>query len=62
MDMRETIEAARAAAARLAALTGEQRGRLLGDLADALARPALRQSVLAANGEDMAHAKDEEAA
>src|SRR6185295_11012281 len=62
MDLRETIVATRAAARRLAALTGEERGRLLSDLAAALERPAIRQAVLAANAEDMGRANADLAA
>jgi glutamate-5-semialdehyde dehydrogenase len=62
MDLRETIVATRAAAQRLAALTGDERGRLLSDLAAALERPAIRQAVLAANAEDMGRANADLAA
>jgi glutamate-5-semialdehyde dehydrogenase len=62
MDLRETILATRAAARRLAALTGAERGRLLGDLAAALEQPAIRQAVLAANAEDMGRATADVAA
>ena len=62
MDLRETIVATRAAARRLAALSGEERGRLLSELAAALERPAIRQAVLAANAEDMGRATADVAA
>lgn len=62
MDLRETIVATRAAARRLAALTGDERARLLSDLAAALERPAIRQAVLAANAEDMGRATADVAA
>jgi len=62
MDLREIIVATRAAAKRLAALTGDERGRLLSDLAAALERPAIRQAVLAANAEDMGRATADVAA
>jgi glutamate-5-semialdehyde dehydrogenase len=61
-DLRTTIVAARTAARRLAALGGEARSALLGALAAALEQPATRQTLLAANGEDMARARVEEAA
>jgi len=54
MDLRESLIAARAAARRLAELTGPERSRLLADFAAALARPEARQAVLAANARDMA--------
>jgi glutamate-5-semialdehyde dehydrogenase len=57
MDLRDTIAAARAAARRLAALSGAERSGLLDDLAAALEAPATRQTVLAANAEDLAAAK-----
>jgi glutamate-5-semialdehyde dehydrogenase len=56
MDLRETIVATRAAARHLAVLTGDERRRLLSDLAAAFERPAIRQAVLAANAEDMGRA------
>jgi len=62
MDLRESLIAARAAARRLAELTGPERSRLLADFAAALARPEARQAVLAANARDMASAREEEAA
>jgi len=62
MDLRESLVAARAAARRLAALTGPERSRLLADFAAALARPETRKAVLQANAEDMARAQQEEAA
>jgi glutamate-5-semialdehyde dehydrogenase len=62
MDLRESLVAARAAARRLAALTGPERSRLLADFAAALARPAARKAVLEANAQDMASAREEEAA
>jgi glutamate-5-semialdehyde dehydrogenase len=62
MDLRETIVATRAAARRLAALTGEERAALLGALASALEQPATRAAVLAANAGDLARAKEELAA
>jgi glutamate-5-semialdehyde dehydrogenase len=62
MDLRETIVATRAAARRLAALSGDERGRLLSDLAAALERPAIRQAVMAANAEDMGRATADVAA
>lgn len=60
--LRHTITAARAAARRLAALSGAERSRLLSGFADALERPGTRDALLAANAEDMARAKEEEAA
>ena len=62
MDLRESLIAARAAARRLAALNGPERSRLLSDFAAALGRPETRKAVLEANAQDMARAKDEEAA
>jgi glutamate-5-semialdehyde dehydrogenase len=59
MDLRETIVASRAAARTLAALSGEARGRLLGNLAEALGAPATREAVLAANADDMSRARAE---
>jgi glutamate-5-semialdehyde dehydrogenase len=61
MDLRETIVAARAAAQSLAALSAQARGKLLGDLATALEQPTIRAAVLAANAEDLARAKVDEA-
>jgi glutamate-5-semialdehyde dehydrogenase len=60
--LRQTIVGARAAARRLASLSAEARARLLSDLAAALDRPDVRTAVLAANAEDMAAARVEEAA
>ena len=62
MDLRESLIAARAAARRLAALTGPERSRLLLDFAEALAKPEARKAVLEANAQDMARAREEEAA
>lgn len=62
MDLRESLIAARAAARRLATLTGPERSRLLSDFGAALGRPDARQTILAANAEDMARAKADEAA
>jgi glutamate-5-semialdehyde dehydrogenase len=62
MNLRQTIVAARTAARGLAGLEGEARARLLGELAARLARPDTRRQVLAANAEDLAHAREEEAA
>src|SRR5262249_4364688 len=50
------------AARRLGGLSGEARSRLLEDFARALERPATRAALLAANAEDMARAREEEAA
>jgi glutamate-5-semialdehyde dehydrogenase len=61
MDIRETTKAARAAARKLAALSGPARSRLLEDLAVALERPEVQKGVLAANAEDMARAREDEA-
>jgi glutamate-5-semialdehyde dehydrogenase len=61
-DLRTTIVAARAAARRLAALSGEARSGLLAALADAIAAPAGRRVLLVANAEDLARAREEEAA
>ncbi|HJX55139.1 MAG TPA: glutamate-5-semialdehyde dehydrogenase [Polyangia bacterium] len=62
MDLRESLIAARAAARRLAGLTGPERSHLLADFAAALARPDARTAVLEANARDMASARVEEAA
>jgi len=62
MDLRESLIAARAAARRLAALTGPERSRLLVDFAEALAKPETRKTVLEANAQDMVRAREEEAA
>ena len=51
MDLRESLIAARAAARRLAGLTGPERSHLLADFAAALARPEARTAVLEANAE-----------
>jgi glutamate-5-semialdehyde dehydrogenase len=61
MDLRGMIVATRAAAQRLAALSGQARAQLLGDLAAALERPDVRRTLLAANAEDLARAKIDEA-
>jgi glutamate-5-semialdehyde dehydrogenase len=61
-DLRTTIVAARAAAQRLAVLSGEVRSGLLSALATAIAEPATRRALLAANAEDMARAREDEAA
>jgi glutamate-5-semialdehyde dehydrogenase len=61
-DLRTTIVAARAAAQRLATLPGEGRSELLSALAAAIAEPTVRRTLLAANGEDMARAREDEAA
>jgi glutamate-5-semialdehyde dehydrogenase len=62
MDLRESLIAARAAARRLAALTGPERSSLLVDFAETLAKPETRKAVLEANAQDMARAREEEAA
>jgi glutamate-5-semialdehyde dehydrogenase len=62
MDLRESLESARAAARRLALLSGPERSALLSDLAAALSRPDVVGSVLAANAKDMAFAREEERA
>jgi glutamate-5-semialdehyde dehydrogenase len=62
MDLREALQSARAAARRLALLSGPERSALLSDLASALSRPEVVQSVLAANAKDLAFAREEEKA
>jgi glutamate-5-semialdehyde dehydrogenase len=62
MDLRESLQAARAAARRLATLSGPERSALLLDLAAALSDPAVQQTVLDANAKDMATAREEERA
>jgi len=62
MNLRESLQAARAAARRLAALSGPERSALLRDFASALSLPATAQVVLAANARDMAAAREEEKA
>jgi glutamate-5-semialdehyde dehydrogenase len=62
MNLGESLQAARSAARRLAALTGPERGELLSDFAVALAQPDTKQAVLAANAKDMALAREEEKA
>jgi glutamate-5-semialdehyde dehydrogenase len=61
-DLRTTIVGARGAARRLAALSGGQRSGLLQALADALADRDVRRGLLAANAEDLARARADEAA
>src|SRR4051794_39699133 len=61
-DLREMVTAARAAGRKLAGLSGEARRQLLEALAVALARPETQAAVLAANAEDMAIARADEAA
>jgi glutamate-5-semialdehyde dehydrogenase len=61
-ELRTTIVAARAAARRLAGLTGEARAALLGGLASALEQPGTRKALLAANAQDLARAREDEAA
>ncbi|HEX7508549.1 MAG TPA: gamma-glutamyl-phosphate reductase, partial [Polyangia bacterium] len=62
MNLRETLQAARVAARRLALLSGPERSALLGDFAAALAEPAAKQAIFAANAADMALAHAEEQA
>jgi glutamate-5-semialdehyde dehydrogenase len=62
MNLRESLQAARAAARRLAVLSGPERSALLSDFAAALSAPAAKQAVLAANAKDMALAREEEKA
>ena len=62
MNLRESLQAARAAARRLATLSGPERSALLSDFATELARPEAKQAVLAANAQDLARARDEEKA
>ena len=62
MNLRESLQAARLAARRLATLSGPERSALLHDFAAALTEPAAQQAVLAANAKDMAAAREEEKA
>jgi len=62
MNLRESLLAARAAARRLALLSGPERSALLSDFAAGLSQPENQRTVLAANAEDMARAREEEAA
>ncbi len=62
MNLRESLQAARVAARRLATLSGPERGALLRDFATALSDPAAQASVLEANAKDMAAAREEERA
>ena len=62
MDLRESLQAARAAARRLATLSGPERSALLLDFAAALSDPDVQATVLAANAKDMAAARVEEQA
>ena len=62
MDIRESLQAARVAARRLASLSGPERSALLSDFAAALGEPTTKQAVLAANAKDMAAAREEEKA
>ena len=62
MNLRETLQAARVAARRLALLSGPERSALLTDLAAALSEPAAKQAIFAANAADMALAREEEKA
>jgi glutamate-5-semialdehyde dehydrogenase len=62
MNLRETLQAARVAARRLALLSGPERSALLGDFAAALCEPAAKQAIFAANAADMALAREEEKA
>jgi len=62
MELRESLQAARVAARRLASLTGPERSALLSDFAAALAEPATKRAVLDANAKDMAAARLEEKA
>jgi glutamate-5-semialdehyde dehydrogenase len=62
MNLRETLQAARVAARRLALLSGPERSALLSDLAAALSEPAAKQAIFAANNADMALAREEEKA
>jgi glutamate-5-semialdehyde dehydrogenase len=62
MNLRETLQAARVAARRLALLSGPERSALLGDFAAALSEPAAKQAIFAANAADMALAREEEKA
>jgi len=62
MDLREALQSARAAARRLALLSGPERSVLLSDFAAALSRPETVATVLAANAKDMVFAREEEKA
>ncbi len=62
MNLRESLQAARLAARRLATLSGPERSALLHDFAAALTEPAAQQAVLAANAKDMVAARQEEKA
>ena len=62
MNLRETLQAARAAARRLATLSGPERSALLLDFAAALSEPAAQKTVLQANARDLAAAREEEKA
>ena len=62
MNLRESLQAARLAARRVATLSGPERSALLHDFAAALTEPAVQQAVLAANAKDMAAAREEEKA
>ena len=62
MNLRESLQAARVAARRLAQLSGPERSALLGDFAAALSEPAAKQAIFAANAADMALAREEEKA
>jgi glutamate-5-semialdehyde dehydrogenase len=62
MNLRESLQAARLAARRLATLSGPERSALLHDFAAALTEPAAQQAVLAANAKDMVAAREEEKA
>jgi glutamate-5-semialdehyde dehydrogenase len=59
--LRAEVVAARSAARQLAALPGPGRAALLEGLAAALATPALRDRILAANADDMKRAREDEA-
>jgi glutamate-5-semialdehyde dehydrogenase len=62
MNLRETLQAARVAARRLALLSGPERSALLCDFAAALSEAAAKQAIFAANAADMAVAREEEEA
>ena len=62
MNLRETLQAARVAARRLALLSGPERSALLGDFAAALSEPSAKQAIFAANAADMALAHEEQKA
>jgi glutamate-5-semialdehyde dehydrogenase len=62
MNLRESLQAARAAAHRLAKLSGPDRSALLFDFASALSKPEAKQAILAANAQDMVLACEEEKA